>query len=125
VRARITRGFGCSLLAFNHDETLLATAWDDNTVSIHDLTGNGTPPELRRLAYANPVTTLAFDPAGTALCVATGTPTVVLVDPQTGVDLRWLPHPAPTQHVAFSADGTLITTASDDDTVRVVSTVDS
>ncbi|WP_431439044.1 WD40 repeat domain-containing protein [Actinophytocola sp.] len=123
-RARISRSFACSLVAFNHDETLLATAWDDNTVSIHDLTAAGSAPELRRLSYANPVTTLAFDPAGPALCVATGTPTAVLVDPQSGLDLRWLPHSKPVRHVAFSADGRLIATASDDDVVRVVSSVD-
>ena len=124
VRARISRSFACSLVAFNHDETLLATAWDDNTVSIHDLTADGSAPELRRLSYANPVTTLAFDPAGPALCIATGTPTAVLVDPRSGLDLRWLPHSTPVRHAAFSADGTLIATASDDNVVRVVSSVD-
>jgi WD40 repeat protein len=120
VRARITRPFGCALLAFNHDETLLASAWDDNTVSIHDLTAKDAPPELQRLSYASPVSTLAFDPAGPALCIATGTPTVTLVDPQSGADLRWLPHAGRVRQVAFSADGTLVATAADDNIVRVL-----
>lgn len=79
VRARF-RNFGCSLVAFNHEETLLATAWDDNTVSVLDITASGTPPELLRLNQPGPVTTLAFDPVGPALGIATGTPTVRLVD---------------------------------------------
>ncbi len=124
-RGRITRTFACSLLTFNQDETLLATAWDDNTVSIHDLTTPGTPPELRRLSYTSPVTTLFFDPASSALCVATGTPTVLLVDPLSGLDVRRLLHRKPVRNAVFSADGTLMATASDDNAVRVMSTVET
>jgi WD40 repeat protein len=125
VRARITRTFACSLLAFNHDETLLATAWEDSTVSIHDLTAGETPPELLRLNQPGPVTTLAFDPAGRALCVATGSPTVRLFDPRSGLEILRVPQLKPVRHIAFSADGTLIATASDDAVVRVVSSVDN
>ena len=116
------------VVAFDHDGALLATAWDDNTVSIHDLGGDGPPAELARLVFAEPVTTLCFAPAGAALCVANGTPTVRLVDPQSGLDLRWLPHARPVRHVAFSAGATLVATADDGATVRVapfVSSVDS
>lgn len=125
---RVARSFACSLVAFDHAGTLLATAWDDNTVSIHDLGGDGPPAELRRLGFAEPVTALCFAPAGAALCVANGTSTVRLVDPQSGLDLRWLPHARPVRHVAFSADATLVATADDGAAVRVarfVSSVDS
>ena len=119
VRSTVTRPIACSLLGFNRDETLLAAAWDDNTVSIFDSTATGAPVELRRLTYPNPVTALAFDPAGTAVCLATGSPTVFVVDPYSGNDIVVLRHPQPVRHIAFSSDGTLVATACDDRVVRV------
>lgn len=117
VRARVTRGFGCSLVALSHDGTLLATAWDDGLVLVHDITAQ--PAEVRRLTTADPATCLAFAPGGAALCLATGGPLVLLTDVRTGHDVALLRHPKPVRHLAFSADGGLVATACDDEVVRV------
>lgn len=117
VRTRVTRNFACSLAALNQDGTLLATAWADNLVLVHDITVQ--PAEVRRLTTTSPVTSLGFAAGGTALCVASGGPTVVVSDVRTGQDLTVLRHPKPVRDFAFSADGALLATACEDDVVRV------
>jgi WD40 repeat protein len=115
VRARVTRNFGCSLAAL--DGTLLATAWVDNLVLVHDITAQ--PVEVCRLTAASPVTCLAFVPGRAALCLATGGPVVLVSDARTGQDLVVLRHPKPVREFAFSADGALVATACEDGVVRV------
>ncbi|MCP2241721.1 WD40 repeat domain-containing protein [Lentzea aerocolonigenes] len=117
VRARVTRNFACSLVALSQDGTLLATAWADNLVLVHDITGQ--PAEVRRLTTTSPVTSLGFAVGGTALCVASGGPAIVVSDVRTGQDLVVLRHPKPVRDFAFSADGALLATACEDDVVRV------
>ena len=59
------------------------------------------------------------------VCVVTGTPTAVLVDPRSGAETLWLLHPTPVRHAASSADGALVATVGDDRVAPVPSLVDS
>lgn len=120
VQGRVTRPVACSHVAFSFDATLLAAAWDDNTVSVFGITGGGSsPPKLQELTYAAPVSALAFNPADNAVAVATAAPSVAVHDASSGVQLVRLLHPGPARHLAFSSDGALIATSSDDRIVRV------
>jgi WD40 repeat protein len=119
-RSRVTRPFGCSRIAFALDGTLLAAAWDDNTVSVYDLTtGESPPPKLRELAFAAPVSGLAFNPAEHTVAIAVAGASVTVYDARDGIELVRILQPASVGHFAFSADGALIATAGEDRVVRV------
>jgi WD40 repeat protein len=119
-RSRVTRPFGCSRIAFALDGTLLAAAWDDNRVSVHDLTtGESPPPKLRELAFAAPVSGLAFNPAEHTIAIAVAGASLVVYDARDGIELVRILQPAPAGHFAFTADGALIATAGEDRVVRV------
>jgi WD40 repeat protein len=119
-RSRLTRLFGCSEIAFSTDGTLLAAAWDDNRVSVHDLTsGESPPPKLRELAFAAPVSGLAFNPAEHTIAIAVAGASLVVYDARDGIELVRILQPAPVGHFAFTADGALIATAGEDRVVRV------
>jgi WD40 repeat protein len=118
-QSRVTRPFGCSRIAFSFDGALLAAAWDDNTVSIFDITTSRSPQEVQRLARTLPISGLAFNPVEYSVAVATAGATVVVYDARDGIELVRIQQPTPVSHFAFSADGGLIATASDDGIVRV------
>lgn len=119
-QARLMHGVGCAHLAFSFDAALLAAAWDDNTVSIYDLTGSGTPPKLREFTCDAPVSALAFNPQDNTVAVAVADGTVVTVrDPRSDIEQARLLHPKSVRDFAFGAGGALIATTSDDGTVRV------
>jgi WD40 repeat protein len=118
---RVTRLIGCAHLAFSSDATLLATAWDDNTIFIHALTG-GVPAPVRQLPMSGAVSGLAFNPIDNTLAVATSDTSVTILDAHSGEDVIALMHPQPVRDFAFAADGSLIATACDDQIVRVFST---
>jgi WD40 repeat protein len=119
-RGRISRPVGCAHIAFGFDGTTLAAAWDDNTVSIYDISAAGTPPELLTFTVTAPVTALAVNPSdgSIAVSVADGT-SVVARDPHSGIELIRLLHPAPVVDTAISADGALVATTCADNIVRV------
>ena len=116
---RVTRLIGCSHLAFSVDATLLAAAWDDNTVTIYDVSAGGVPTKLREFAFAVPISALAFNPADNRLAVATEAPSITVHDPRSGTELAPFLHPQPARQFAVSADGALIATKCDDGVVRV------
>jgi WD40 repeat protein len=119
-RGRISRLVGCAHIAFGFDGMTLAAAWDDNTVSIHDITAAGTPPELLTFTVTAPVTALAVNPSdgSIAVSIADGT-SAVARDPHSGIELIRLLHPAPVVGAAISADGALVATTCADNIVRV------
>jgi WD40 repeat protein len=119
-RGRISRLVGCAHIAFGFDGTTLAAAWDDNTVSIYDISAAGTPPELLTFTVTAPVTALAVNPSdgSIAVSIADGT-SVVARDPHSGIELIRLLHPAPVADTAISADGALVATTCADNIVRV------
>ncbi len=120
VRGRVTRLFGCSHIAFSFDGALLAAAWDDYTVSIFDITTSSSPPpKLQEFAYTAPISGLAFNPADNSVAVATAAASIAVHDARDGIELVRILHPKPAAHFAFSADGALIATISDDGIVRV------
>ena len=119
-RGRIGRPVGCAHIAFGFDGTTLAAAWDDNTVSIYDISAAGTPPALLTFTVTAPVTALAVNPSdgSIAVSIADGT-SVVARDPHSGIELIRLLHPAPVVDTAISADGALVATTCADNIVRV------
>jgi WD40 repeat protein len=117
AQRRVRHGVGCTQLAFG--PTLLAVAWDDNTVTVHDLTGAGDPPAIRQIICRAPVSALAFHPAGDALAVATASTQVAVHDLRTGIELARYLAPRPVRDVAFSSDGALLATADLAGDVRV------
>jgi WD40 repeat protein len=118
--SRVTRLFACSRITFSFDGALLAAAWDDNTVSIFDITTSGSPPpKLQEFGYAAPISGLAFNPAEHTVAVATAGASVVVCDARDGIELVRILQPIPVSHFAFSADGALIATTSDDNIVRI------
>jgi WD40 repeat protein len=119
VRGRITRPIGCSHLAFNFDATMLAAAWDDNTVSVFAIDAGSPPPKLHEFASVSPVSALAFNPAGNNVAVAAAATSVAVFDARSGTELARIVHQRPARDFAFSADGTLIATISEDNIVRV------
>ncbi|MEV7095368.1 PQQ-binding-like beta-propeller repeat protein [Amycolatopsis sp. NPDC051045] len=117
AQRRVRHGVGCTRLAFG--PTLLAVAWDDNTVTIHNLTGAGDPPAIRQITCPAPVSALAFHPAVDALAVATASTRVAVHDLRTGIELARYLAPRPVRDVAFSSDGALLATADLAGDVRV------
>ncbi|MEV7095369.1 PQQ-binding-like beta-propeller repeat protein [Amycolatopsis sp. NPDC051045] len=119
-RGRTRRLFGVSRLAFSVDATLLAVAWDDNTVAVLDLTAAGEPPAVRVIDCGAPISLLAVNPADRSVAVVTsGSSTVTVHDTASGLELARVLHPRPVRAMAFSRDGTLLATASDDHVVRI------
>jgi WD40 repeat protein len=119
-RGRIQRLIGCAHLAFGLDGAVLATAWDDNTVSIYDLSGAGPPPKVREFPFAAPITSLAVNPVdGSVAVTLAGSTAVVVRDPRTGIEPVRILAPSPVRDAAISADGTLLATVGDDRVVRV------
>jgi WD40 repeat protein len=119
VRGEVKRNFGCTGLAFSFDATMLAAAWDDNTVFVYDITTNGDPTPLREFRFPAPVTALGFNPADNTVAIATAAVSISTYDARTGVAFAPILHPQAVRQFAFSADGALIATACDDGTVRV------
>jgi WD40 repeat protein len=120
LRMPLTHQGGCTHIAFGFDAATLAVAWKDNTVHVFDITApRAAPRKLRELGYPTPVSALAFNPADNSLAVATGGRTVTVLDARAGVELARILHPAAAPSFAFSGDGALIATISDDAIVRV------
>jgi WD40 repeat protein len=127
-------------VAFSPDGRMLATASSDGTARLWDPATGGC---LRTLTgHTDEVHGVAFSPDGRLLATASGDGTARLWDPATGDCLRTLighhpaayaavtgskrrPHvvrvtrPGQVRGVAFSPDGRLLATASDDETVRL------
>jgi WD40 repeat protein len=118
-QSRVTRPITCARIAFSLDGALLAAAWDDNSVSILDVTSSSSPQELQRLALAAPILEMAFNPGEHTVAVATAGASVVVYDARDGIELVRILQPTPVSQFAFSADGGLIATTSDDGIVRV------
>ena len=118
-QGRLTRGIGCSRIAFSFDATMVAVGWDDNTVCFYEMTAMGSPQLLQELTCAAPISALAFNPTDNSVAVAAATTSVSVHDPRSGIELARFRHPQPVRHLAFSADGALIATTSDDAMMRV------
>ena len=106
-------------MAFSPDGTLLATASNDGTARIWDLTA-GTDPHHpgrpHRLGAG-----VAFSPDGTLLATASddGTARIWDLAAAPAPAPPWKATPARCSGVAFSPDGTLLATAADDGTARI------
>ncbi|MGC5018385.1 hypothetical protein [Micromonospora sp. DT47] len=86
-------------------------------------TTSGSPPvKLQELGYSLPVSELAFNPVDNSLAVATAAASIAVHDPRSGIELARILHPKPARSFAFSADGVLVATTSDDNIVRVWTT---
>jgi WD40 repeat protein len=119
VRGRVTRPFGCSHIAFSFDGTMFAAAWDDNTVSIFEISGSSSVAKVQEFSYDAPISALAFSPADDSVAVATAAASISIRDAHSGIELARILHPQAVSRFAFSADGALIATASDDRIIRV------
>jgi WD40 repeat protein len=118
VRGRVTRLLGCTRVAFSFDSTLLAVAWDDNNVSVYDITSFPSA-QVREFPCSAPVSALAFSPAENSVAIATAAASITVRDARSGIELARIPHPQPVRHLAFSGDGALISTTSEDNVIRV------
>jgi WD40 repeat protein len=101
------------------DGSLLATAGSGAEIHIWRLDGGGDAVLVRRFAARAAVTTLAFQPTGHRLAVATEHPVVAIVDAEGGAELERLVHPDAVTHLAFGVDGALLVTGCMDDHARV------
>ena len=98
---------------------MVAVGWDDNIVATYDITTIESLQPLHQFPCAAPISALAFNPVDNRLAMAAAAVSVSVYDPRRGVELVRIRHPKPVQHFAFSADGALIATTSDDAVVRV------
>ncbi|GAB2975019.1 WD40 repeat domain-containing protein [Saccharothrix stipae] len=106
-----------SAVAFSPRVKQLVTGGIDRVVRIAELTDAG-PVVRHTVEFDAPIRALAFHPAGAAVAVCTEGATVRVVDVVTGEDRYWVPHPAPVRDVAFSGDGALLVTVSEDGVTR-------
>lgn len=105
-------------VALSRDSKLLASASDDETVRLWDLTMGAAPKTLK--GHSNSVRAVAFSRDSKLLMSASDDKTVRLWDPTTGAALKTLKgHSNWVSAVAFSRDGKLLASASDDKTVRL------
>jgi WD40 repeat protein len=111
-------GAGVSALAFAPDGTLLASAGDDKTVGLWNVS-TGTL-RTRLLGHRRGVTALAFSPDGRMLASGGIDRTVRLWEVATGKERRrYEGHLGPVGKLAFSADGRRLASAGGDTSVLV------
>ena len=112
-------------VAFSPDGNHLATASDDRTARVWDLTSGQNLLTLRA-GHEDSVYAVTFSPDGKSLAIAKGE-TAQVWDANSGQELLKLPaspnlpqhHVARVLNVAFSPDGKRVATASDDGDARV------
>jgi tetratricopeptide (TPR) repeat protein len=103
-------------VAFSPDGHRLATASDDHTARIWDVTDG---KQLTEVAHDKPVRGVAFSPDGHRLATASDDHTARIWDVTDGKQLTEVAHDKPVRGVAFSPDGHRLATASDDKTARI------
>ena len=103
-------------VAFSPDSKLLATASEDYTAGLWDVSSG---QRLAILSHRLLVTSVVFSPDGRLLATGSNDQTAVLWDPNTGQRLATLLHNDSLTSVAFSPDGSLLVTASEDHTARI------
>ncbi len=98
-----------ALLVFSQDGSLLASTDSSGKINIWK-DQNGAFTALTSFVKEQ-ATSLAFNPAGTLLAAGTAK-NVYLIDPNTGEEVARIPHIDIVNGVSFSADGTMLATAS-------------
>ncbi|HEX6524475.1 MAG TPA: trypsin-like peptidase domain-containing protein [Streptosporangiaceae bacterium] len=115
---RVLKGHSGTLerVAFLPDGTRLATASDDRTARIWDLT---TGKSRKVTIDGRAIRGVAFSPDGTLLATASTDGTARIRDLTTGKSRKVTIDGRAVQYFAFSPDGTLLATASTDSTARI------
>ncbi|MBN1680404.1 MAG: WD40 repeat domain-containing protein, partial [Anaerolineae bacterium] len=109
-------------VTFSPDQVMMATAHNDGTVRLWDITTGGQRSVLR--GHTQPVYSVAFNADGTRLASGGGTDTALdairLWDISSGAQtIAFQGHTAAVTALAFSPDGTLLASASEDRSVRL------
>ncbi len=109
----------CHAVAFNFENTRLATAWEDAAVRLWGVGGASKPLLLVR-GHTGAVEALAYHPDGKRLATGAGDQTVRVWSAEYGSQLgTFRGHTAAVRAVAWSPDGGRLASASEDKTVCI------
>jgi len=114
--SQVSHERGVNAVAFSPDGELVATASDDNTARISQVSSG---KEVIRISHESKVNAVAFSPDGELVATASNDNTARITQVSSGNEVIRINHEDGVNAVVFSPDGELVATASGDNTARI------